>query len=296
MSAELLQGKQVSERVRADIKKRSTALLERRGTPPHLAILAIGGDAAARMYMRKKLDASTKVGVECTLEALPENISQNEVLRITQKLGQDPSVDAIILEMPVPEQIDPRALYDAIPPEKDVEGVSSVSLGRFYSEKSWRGFREQGLVMPCTAQAIIEMLLAGGRDVAGKNALVIGRSNIVGRPTAHLLSCLNATVTLAHSQTENLQEHIARADILVAAIGVPRFIKGAWIKEGAVVLDAGIHTDGKKMSGDVDFATAVERAAQITPVPGGIGPLTVSCLLRNTVWAAEQRTQNTLQD
>ncbi|MFH1725112.1 MAG: bifunctional 5,10-methylenetetrahydrofolate dehydrogenase/5,10-methenyltetrahydrofolate cyclohydrolase [Elusimicrobiota bacterium] len=287
----LLKGKPLSDRIRKDLRARAAAVAERRGSPPHLAILAIGGDPSSQIYLKKKLQACKEVGIECTVESLHDAISQAEVLRILHGLGQDATLDGIIIDLPIPESLDAGRLTDAIAADKDVEGVSTWNLGKLYSEKSYESLKASDALVPCTPNAIIHLLLETALDPRGKQAVVIGRSNIVGRPTAHLLSCLDATLTLCHSRTRDLEEHVRRADILVCAAGKPRFVRGEWIKSGAVVLDAGIHREGDTLCGDVDFDAAAERAAFITPVPGGIGPLTVTFLLFNTVVSAERRTK-----
>lgn len=294
MSAQLLKGKKVSERLRHELRARAHAVGESRGSPPHLAILSIGGDPSSEIYLKKKLEGCKETGIECTVEALPAGISEGEILRILHKLGLDPAIDGIIMDVPIPQPLDAQRLTAALPADKDVEGVSAANLGRFYSEKSFERLKDSNILIPCTAIAVIQLLLETGIEPRGKTALVVGRSNIVGRPTAHLLSCLDATVTLAHSRTAELARHVGSADILVAATGRPGLIAGAWIKPGAVVLDAGVNYAGKTMTGDVDFESAKLTAGYITPVPGGIGPLTVTFLLYNTVISAERRLRSLL--
>jgi len=204
-------------------------------------------------------------------------------------------VDGILVEQPLPPGFHPARVTEAICAEKDVEGVTTANYGRFCAAKTLADIRVCGAVIPCTADAILQLLLDTGLNVEGLQAAVVGRSNIVGRPTAHLLSCLNATVTLCHSKTRDLPHHLKRADIVVAAIGEARFIKGDWIKPGAIVLDAGIHRSGRDLCGDVEFETASRVASYITPVPGGVGPLTVTCLLDHVVLSAERRTRQSLQ-
>ena len=182
----------------------------------------------------------------------------------------------------------------SIPAEKDVEGVTAQSMGRLYAQKTWEGVKKAEVLVPCTANAIAHLVLEAGLPVSGRHAVVVGRSTIVGRPTAHLLSTMDATVTLCHSRTRGLERHVASADILVCALGRPGFVKGSWVKPGAVVADAGITAEGGQLLGDVEAGPAAERAAWLTPVPGGVGPLTVTFLLYNTVLAAERRTKKTL--
>ena len=294
MTAKLLKGKKVAERLKPDIGQRAAAVTENRGSPPLLAVIAVGGDAASQVYLRSKLQVCKEVGVEATVESLPESASESATLTLLRKLAADRTVDGILVEQPLPARLDARRLTEAICPEKDVEGVTTANYGRFYAAKTLADMRASGVLIPCTADSILQLLLETGADVEGLEAVVVGRSNIVGRPTAHLLSCLNATVTLCHSRTRGLPGHVRRADIVVAAVGEPRFIQGDWIKPGAIVLDAGIHGSGKDMHGDVDFEPASRAASFITPVPGGVGPLTVVCLLEHVVLSAERRTRQSL--
>jgi methylenetetrahydrofolate dehydrogenase (NADP+)/methenyltetrahydrofolate cyclohydrolase len=291
----LLKGKPASETLLARIRERARAVTEERGNPPQLAVLAIGGDPSSQIYLKKKLQACKDAGIECILESLPASETQSETLRILRRLGEDPSVDGIIVELPLPEQLDENAITEGIAPGKDVEGVTRMNLGRLYCEKKYEGVERSDALIPCTAHAIVRLLLDSKIPVAGKRAVVIGRSNIVGKPAAHLLSCLDATVTLCHSKTEDLGAVVSEADIVVAAAGSPGLVKGAWIKKGAVVIDAGVNPVGRKIVGDVEFEAARERAGLITPVPGGVGPLTVTFLLYNTVLSAERRTKKTLE-
>ena len=289
MSAHLLRGKPLADRMRQELAARAAAVSEERGSPPHLAILAIGGNPSSQIFLRKKLEACQEAGIECTMESLPESTSFTETQRLMHKLAHDPAVDGIIFDMPVPQHLDPARLMEELSPDKDVEGVTATNAGRLVSHKSWASLRGSGVMIPCTPDAIIHLLLETKVDPRGAEAVVIGRSNIVGKPTAHLLSSLDATVTLCHAQTRGLAEHVRRADILVCAIGKPGLVRGDWVKPGAVVLDAGTGMEGKRIAGDVEFEAAAQRAAFITPVPGGVGPLTVTFLLHNTVLAAERR-------
>lgn len=294
MSAQLLKGKPLSDALRRELGARARKLTEERGTPPRLAIIAIGGDPGSQVYLRKKLEACREVGIESTLESLPSSITESKVWRLISKLGADPDVDGIIVDMPVPDPLDAARLVEAIPAEKDVEGVTAQNLGRLYAQKSWEGIKKAEVLVPCTANAIVHLLLEAKVPPAGRHAVVVGRSTIVGRPTAHLLSALDATVTLAHSRTKDLERYIKDADILVCALGKAGAVKGSWVKPGAVVADAGINSEGGRLVGDLEAGPAAERAAWLTPVPGGVGPLTVTFLLYNTVLAAERRTRKTL--
>ncbi|MBI5243560.1 MAG: bifunctional 5,10-methylenetetrahydrofolate dehydrogenase/5,10-methenyltetrahydrofolate cyclohydrolase [Elusimicrobia bacterium] len=294
MIAKLLKGKKVADRLKPGIQQRAAVVTESRGSPPLLAVLAVGGDAASQVYLRSKLQACKEAGVEATVESLPESASEPEILTLLRKLGADPTVDGILVERPLPSKLDALRITEAVCAEKDVEGVTTANYGRFCSAKTLADMRAAGILIPCTADAILQLLLETGVDVQGLEAVVVGRSNIVGRPTAHLLSCLNATVTLCHSRTRDLPRHLKGADIVVAAVGEPHFIQGGWLKPGAIVLDAGIHGAGPDIRGDVDFEAASRVASYITPVPGGVGPLTVICLLDHVVLSAERRTRQSL--
>lgn len=293
MSAQPLKGKPLSDTLRKELRARVRALTEERGTAPQLAIVAVGGDPGSQVFLRKKLEACREVGIESTVESLPAGIAEAKVLRLIQKLGTDPEVDGIIIDLPIPDGLDPRTLAEAIPADKDVEGVTTHNAGRLYAQKSWAALRASSVLVPCTADAIVHLLLETKVDPAGRHAVVVGRSTIVGRPTAHLLSCLDATVTLCHSKTAGLEGYVASADILVCALGRTGALQGKWVKPGAVVIDAGVNTSDGQLVGDID-AGAAARAAWLTPVPGGVGPLTVTFLLYNTILAAERRTKLTL--
>ncbi len=294
MSAQALKGKSLADSLRKDLRARARTLAEERGTSPQLAIVAIGGDPGSQVFLRKKLEACREVGVESIVESLPAGIAEAKVLRLIQSLGADPEVDGVILDLPVPEGLDPRTLAEAIPADKDVEGVTTHNAGRLYAQKSWAALRASEVLVPCTADAIAHLLLETKVDPAGRHAVVVGRSTIVGRPTAHLLSCLDATVTLCHSRTKDLEGFVASADILVCALGRPGALQGKWVKPGAVVIDAGVNQVDGQLVGDIDAAAASALAGWLTPVPGGVGPLTVTFLLYNTVLAAERRTKRTL--
>ena len=213
---------------------------------------------------------------------LSATTTQDELLRLLDQLANDDTVDGILVQLPLPKAIDERAILDAIPPSKDVDGFHPMNVGYLVTGRD--------ALVPCTPQGCMRILKEAGCDPAGKRAVVIGRSNIVGKPMAHLLLAANATVTIAHSRTQNLPELCREADILVAAVGRADFVRGDWVKEGAVVLDVGINrkADGK-LTGDVAYAEAAERASAITPVPGGVGPMTIACLLENTLVAARAR-------
>ncbi|MBI3297985.1 MAG: bifunctional 5,10-methylenetetrahydrofolate dehydrogenase/5,10-methenyltetrahydrofolate cyclohydrolase [Elusimicrobia bacterium] len=294
MKAKPLSGLPLAEKLRREIKLRAQALAEKRGVPPMLAIVAVGGDAGAQVFLRKKLEACREAGFETTVESLPAGTSEAKVARLIAALGQNADVDGIVLDLPVPEPLDAGRIVEHIPAEKDVEGVTPQNAGRFYAQKSWDEIKKAAVLAPCTAYAIAHLVRETKIDPAGRRAVVLGRSSIVGRPTAHLLSCLDATVTLCHSRSQDLKDLVSSADILVCAMGRPGLVKGSWVKAGAVVVDAGVNAIDGRIVGDIDAEGAAKRAAWLTPVVGGVGPLTVTFLLYNTVLAAERRTKKTL--
>ncbi|MBI5238968.1 MAG: bifunctional 5,10-methylenetetrahydrofolate dehydrogenase/5,10-methenyltetrahydrofolate cyclohydrolase [Elusimicrobia bacterium] len=284
MSAKILDGKAVAQTIRSALGPGIAAVRQARGAPPKLAIVTCSADASAGAYLKAKLKAAAETGLAA--QAYPCSDGPASLLR---RLGEDPSVDGIILEQPLPKAWDAADIFGAIPPAKDVEGVNPLSYGRFFLAKTAAEIAGCGAFPPCTVAAVIALFDETGSHAAGKEAVVVGRSEILGRPAAHYLSALDATVTLCHSKTADLAGHVRRADILVAALGRADFIKGAWIKPGAVVLDAGMNRRAGAWVGDVEYAVAAERAAYITPVPGGVGPVTTAVVLANTVYAAKRR-------
>jgi methylenetetrahydrofolate dehydrogenase (NADP+)/methenyltetrahydrofolate cyclohydrolase len=253
------------------------------GVTPGLAVVLVGEDPASEIYTRNKTRQARETGMASVEHRLPADASQQQVLDLLNRLNKDAQVNGILVQMPLPGQINVDAIIDAIHPSKDVDGFKPVNMGRLL-------IGSEG-VIPCTPQGCLMLLKSHLGDLTGLQAVIVGRSNIVGKPMAALLLRENCTVTIAHSQTRNLPEECARADILVAAVGQPRMIQGDWIKPGATVIDVGINridaSDGKtRLVGDVDFDSAVKVAGAITPVPGGVGPMTIACLLLNTLKAA----------
>lgn len=275
-TATLLDGHRVAEALKDSLRPRLEALAQR-GVTPCLATILVGDDPASATYVRMKGNACQRLGMLSRRITLPAATDTATLLAAIADLNADPTVHGILLQHPVPLQIDERAAFDAIAAEKDVDGVTSLGFGRAAFDLA--GHRA------CTPQAILTILDFYGLPLSGKHAVVIGRSPILGKPVGLLLLNRDATVTICHSRTERLAEHVRQADILVAAVGKPRFVPGLWLKPGAVVLDAGYNPGNV---GDVDFASAAARASAITPVPGGVGPVTIATLLRNTVDAAER--------
>jgi len=280
MSAAVLDGKAVAARVRDEVRA-GVARLAERGIVPGLAVVLVGGDPASQVYVRHKHTAAAEVGVASFDHRLPDTTTQAELLDLVRALGDDPRVHGILVQLPLPPQIDPIPVLDAIPPEKDVDGFHPDNIGRLAQSRP--------RFIAATPKGCMRLLAESGVELRGAHAVVVGRSNIVGRPMALLLTNAHATVTVCHSRTRDLPAEVARADVLVAAIGRARAIRGEWIKPGAVVIDVGMNRgDDGKLCGDVDYAGAVARASAITPVPGGVGPMTIACLLENTLAAAER--------
>jgi methylenetetrahydrofolate dehydrogenase (NADP+) / methenyltetrahydrofolate cyclohydrolase len=282
MSAKLIDGKAIAQSLRDTIKVKVSALRAAGKRPPGLAVILVGADAASQIYVRHKHQACEAAGLHSVVKLMPENATEAEVMAEVHKLNNDPAIDGILVQLPVPKQITAKAVIDAIAVEKDVDGFNPENLG-LLAQRTPR-------LRPCTPYGCMKMLEHEGIDPKGMDAVVIGQSNIVGRPAALELLMKNATVTICHSNTKDLPSHVARADLIVAGVGKPEFIKGEWIKPGAVVLDVGLNRlPTGKIVGDVEFATAVQRASYITPVPGGVGPMTIAMLMQNTLEAYQFR-------
>lgn len=278
MAAKRIDGKMIAEQVRMRVKSEVEKLSS--SVRPGLAAVLVGENPASKIYVRNKRKACQEVGIYSEEHALPETLSEAELLSLIDRLNRDPKIHGILVQLPLPKHIQERRILDAVSPEKDVDGFHYMNVGKLVANEA--GF------VPCTPLGIIELLKASKVEIDGAHAVVVGRSNIVGKPAALLLLHRNATVTLAHSKTKNLSDICRQADILVAAIGKPQFIKKEMVKEGAVVIDVGINrlADGQ-IVGDVDFETVQERAGAITPVPGGVGPMTIAMLLSNTLQSAQ---------
>ncbi len=279
-SATLIDGKACAERLSKDLAVRARDLADAHGLKPTLAAVLVGEDPASQIYVRNKGRAAEAAGLGTITHNLPDATGAAELLDLVHELNRDPDIHGILVQMPLPGHIVPSAVIDAIDPAKDVDGFHTMNVGRLVTGAN-AGF------IPCTAAGCLILLHEVLDDLTGLDAVVLGRSNIVGKPVASLLLGQNCTVTMAHSRTRGLAAHIRRADILIAACGQPGLVKGDWIKPGATVIDVGINRveteDGKtRLVGDVDFAAAREVAGAITPVPGGVGPMTIACLLQNT--------------
>jgi methylenetetrahydrofolate dehydrogenase (NADP+) / methenyltetrahydrofolate cyclohydrolase len=290
--AQLIDGKAAAAELRQAIKQEAAAFRARHGVPPGLRAVLVGDHPASRAYVRTKARVATEVGIDGALVELPADLSESDLLAQLAALNDDPAVHGILVQLPLPEHIDAARVLEAIDPAKDVDGFHPINVGRLFSAS---GAPAPGLLVPCTPMGCMILLRRTlGEDLAGRQALVIGRSNIVGKPVAALLLGAHCTVTIAHSRTLDLPEECRRAEILVAAVGRPHLIHGGWIRPGATVIDVGIvrvpSADGKmRLAGDVAFEEARAVAGAITPVPGGVGPMTVACLMRNTLIAARNQ-------
>ena len=279
--AVILDGKAVSAKVKEEVKEEVEAL-KKQGVSVGLAVIIVGNNPASRTYVNNKKKACEAAGILSEEYALPEETTQEELLALVEELNHKDSINGILCQLPLPKQLDEEAVIAAISEKKDVDAFSAVNVGHIMiGDYSF---------LPCTPAGIMEILRHYNIDVAGKECVVIGRSNIVGKPMAMLLLHQNGTVTICHSKTKNLKDVTSRADILVAAVGLPHFVTADMVKEGAVVIDVGMDRDENgKLCGDVDFAAVEPKASYITPVPGGVGPMTIATLLKNTVTAAKQQ-------
>jgi methylenetetrahydrofolate dehydrogenase (NADP+) / methenyltetrahydrofolate cyclohydrolase len=277
MTAELLNGREIAKDYRAGLQS-EVEKLKSQGIVPNLTVVIVGNDGASLSYVRSKNKAAEKVGMESSIVHLDEDTSEEEVLAAVEKLNNDDKVNGILVQVPLPSQVDENKVLEAIAPHKDVDGFSPVNIGRLYTG--------QRTFVPCTPLGIMELLKHTG-SLEGKSVAVIGRSHIVGQPVAKLLTNENATVTLMHSRTKDMVAQLKNFDIVVSAVGKPGLIKGSDLKEGAIVIDVGNTVVDEKLVGDVDFESAKEVASYITPVPGGVGPLTITMVLNNTLLAAK---------
>ena len=289
--ATLIDGKAMAAELSATITKTTADLAAKHGLRPGLAVVIVGEDPASQVYVRNKKRTAESCGFHSVQHTLSADASQDEVLALIGELNADPAIHGILVQLPLPDQLDELTVTQSIVPEKDVDGFHFQNIGMLTSGNTASAF------VPCTPAGCMLMIEKQlGKDLSGLNAVIIGRSNIVGKPMASLLLQVNATVTICHSRTKDLPGVARNADILVAAVGRPRMVKGDWIKPGAVVIDVGINridveVDGekkKKLTGDVDFAEAVEVAGAITPVPGGVGPMTIAMLMSNTLQSAQR--------
>ena len=285
----IIDGKEISKKLREDLNKEIKDLKNKYNAVPGLAVVQVGNVAASSVYVKAKTKSAKEVGIEVIDHHLEESISQDELLNLIEKLNNQKNVNGILVQLPLPKHMNEQLILDSIHPDKDADGFHPLNVGKL----SIASHNDENLLIPCTPYGCLLMLKGLNIELAGKNAVVVGRSNIVGKPMAQLLIKESCTVTVAHSKTNDLPSVCKNADIIVAAVGRPKMIKGEWIKKGAIVIDVGINRieveiDGEKKNklvGDVDYKEAEKNASAITPVPGGVGPMTIACLLRNTTIA-----------
>ena len=278
MAARIIDGKRIAAEVREEVRQRVRRLRETTGKAPGLAVILVGDDPASATYVRSKMKACQETGILSRQLIPPGDVSQSDLLRIVQELNRNPEIHGILIQLPLPRHLDERAVLESVDPAKDVDGITFASIGRLVEN--------QPLFVPCTPAGILELLDREGIAIQGRG-VVVGRSELVGKPISFLLLHRHATVTICHSRTPDLAAETRRADILVAAVGHPRLITGEMVKPGAVVIDVGINRIGDTLVGDVDFDSVAPVASAITPVPGGVGPMTVAMLLKNTLRAFE---------
>ena len=281
MTAQIISGKELSQQKREEMKK-EVEWLKSKGITPGLAVIIVGNDPASQTYVRGKQRACEEIGIHSVLIEMEESTSEEELLAKIDELNQDDSIHGILVQLPLPKQINEQAVIEKISPDKDVDGFHPVNIGRMMTG--------QDCILPCTPHGIIELVKSKQIEIEGKHVVVVGRSNIVGKPVGQLFLKENATVTYCHSKTRNLENYTSQADILVVAAGRKHLISSEHVKEGAAVIDVGIHRlDNGKLTGDVDFESVKDKAAYITPVPGGVGPMTITMLLYNTILAAKKK-------
>lgn len=278
MGAKILDGKAVSARVKGELREK-VAKMKEKGIKPGLAVVIVGNDPASRIYVNSKKKACSEIGIESFEYALAESTSEDELVELVERLNSDGRVSGILVQLPLPGHINEERVIMAIKPEKDVDAFHPVNVGKIMIGNPD--------FMPCTPAGVMELIKESGIEIAGKECVIVGRSNIVGKPQAMLLLAKNGTVTICHSKTQNLEEVCKRADILVVAVGRAEMVKGNMVKPGAVVIDVGMNRlEGNRLAGDVEFSSVSEVASAITPVPGGVGPMTIAMLMRNTVKAS----------
>lgn len=281
MTARLIDGKRIAQQMRARLRERIAARVAAGQPAPGLAVIMVGGQAASQVYVRNKRRACAEVGMRDLSHDLPADTTQAALLALIARLNRDAAVDGILVQLPLPPHIDPNAVIEAIDPAKDVDGFHPYNMGRLAQRRP--------LLRPCTPYGVMKLLEHTGEPLPGKHAVVVGASNIVGRPMALELLLAGCTVTVCHSQTRDLAQHVRQAEVLVVAVGRPQMLAGEWVRPGAIVVDVGINRLASgELVGDVDFEAARARAGWITPVPGGVGPMTVAMLLTNTLQAAER--------
>ena len=286
----ILDGKAISAQIRAELKGEVEAFTRQKNRKPGLATVLVGENSASHTYVANKMKACAEIGMESIHHPLPASTSMADLVALMKKLNADPKVDGILLQLPLPNNVDSTPALEALDPGKDADGLHPYNLGQLFEYKNWSEMASGRSPLPCTPHAVIQILQRSKIPVSGRHAVVLGRSKLVGKPVAMMLQALDATVTMCHSRTRDLEGLCRQADILVAAIGQPRFVKASMVKEGATVVDVGINRDKDgKLCGDVDFEAVRVKTSAITPVPGGVGPMTIAMLLFNTLQLAKKR-------
>lgn len=292
MTAQIIDGKAIAEKIRRKVAEQSAALKTHTGCVPHLAAILVGDDPASAVYVRGKERACEQAGLKSTLHRLPASTSEDDLLGLVHHCNRAADIHGILVQLPLPKQINPQRVLDAVSPLKDVDAFHPENVGRIVQGRP--------RFLPCTPHGVLRLLLEHGTKISGAEVVVLGRSEIVGKPMALMLmqrgSTADATVTICHSRTRDLSEHTRRAEILIAAIGSPRFVRKEMVKPGAIVIDVGINRVDNKLVGDVDFDAVREVASAITPVPGGVGPMTIAMLLSNTLTAARLAASGKIED
>ena len=271
----IIDGKKEAEIIRSEIKKEISHLKSKTKKTPSLTVILIGDYTPSKIYVKNKEKSALEVGINSEIIKYPKNVSEKEILIKLDELNKDESVSGILVQLPLPDQISKAKIINAINPSKDVDGFNPVNVGNLSS-----GYKS---IIPCTPLGCLLLIKKVEKNLSGKHAVIIGRSNLNGKPMAQLLLKENCTVTIVHSKTKNLQQECLKADILVAAVGVPNLVKKDWVKDNAIVIDVGINKVGEKIVGDVNFEELKDKTKAITPVPGGVGPMTIACLLKNTL-------------
>lgn len=286
----IINGKEISQSIRQELKQKVENLVKQTGKIPALATILVGEDPASKVYVGSKIKACEQIGMKSFHNPLPADASEQEITDLIKKLNENEEVNGILLQLPLPNGQNPDKCIRAISPDKDVDGLHPYNAGMLTLVKSWDEIVKQKLLVSCTPMGVIYLLKYSNIDISGKNVVVVGRSNLVGKPVSMLMLANNATVTMAHSRTQNLKEITKKADIVIAAIGKAKFLNNEYIKDGATVIDVGINRGAdKKLYGDVDFESVKDMNINITPVPGGVGPMTITMLLHNTLLSFERQ-------
>lgn len=286
---QIINGREISKKIRIELKERTKKIIEEKSRIPSLATILVGENPASKVYIASKIKACEEIGMKSFHHNLPATATQEEIISLITKLNNDKDVSGILLQLPLPNGQNAEKCIDAISPDKDVDGLHPYNAGMLTLVKSWQEILNQKLLVSCTPMGVIYLLKYSNIDIKGKNVVVIGRSNLVGKPVSMLMLANDATVTMAHSATKNLKDITKNADIVIAAIGKAKFINKEFVKEGATIIDVGINRCEDKLCGDVDFESVKDMDINITPVPGGVGPMTITMLLHNTILAFERQ-------